>query len=103
MSKERSRLQRLLFAEPIFTPKGFASRAVVIAILYLICHIAGMRDYTSLLSGTLAMTSGAKTVSAFLGIAYMFLYFAAVIIVPILLIGAGIFRVLLSAAGRKET
>jgi hypothetical protein len=81
------RLTALWRAE-LFSPKDFLRRAVVVAIIFLAVHIAGLRDYTCILNGTVASPDLGRGMSAFLGLAYVFAYLAFVLLVPILLLAA---------------
>jgi hypothetical protein len=56
--------------------------------LYLVVHLAGLREFTSLLNGTIGSVELGWRLSAFLGLAYIFIYLAFVLLVPILLLAA---------------
>lgn len=95
-----------LIVWPLFTPAGFVLRAAILTVVFLTAHLAGLRDYMSLISGMLP-ESGVSYAGAalFCGI-YMFLYFAFILVVPVLLIGSMMFFVLLKffdtkTAGKK--
>ena len=77
-----------------FSPAGFLIRAAVVAAAYLICHAAGMRQYVAALPVAVSGASAGAAAVA-LGAAYVLLYFAFVLVVPILVVGAGIFELLL--------
>lgn len=79
---------------PMFSPKGFLTRAAILTFLFAIVHLVGLREFTSVLSGTSATGGSAKTLSATAGSVYIVLYFAFVLIVPILVLSSGIFAVL---------
>lgn len=70
------------------TPKDFLLRAAVITGFFLIAHLAGLREYTSFLSGTVASPDMGWQQAAFFGLVYLILYFAFVLFVPILLLAA---------------
>lgn len=55
-----------------------------IALVFLVCHVAGFRESTSVLSGTY---TGAGSVTS--GLLYAAVSMAFVIVAPILAIGAG--------------
>jgi len=61
---------------------------VLIAFLYAIVTIAGLREYTSILSGTVGSVRFGWQISALLGFGYIFVYLAFVLLAPILLIAA---------------
>jgi len=93
VSEKRSVIHKALFGVPLLTPKGFSTRAAIIILLFLVCQIAGLREYTSLLCGTLTTGGAGREFVAFMGISYVMIYFAVVIGVPILVLGAGIFSI----------
>jgi hypothetical protein len=81
------RLAALWRAE-LFSPKDFLRRAVVVALIFFAVHIAGLREYTCFLNGTVASPELGRGMSAFLGLAYVFAYLGFVLLVPILLLAA---------------
>lgn len=82
-------LIRLISAE-FFSPKDFVRHAVLILVLFAMVHVCGLREYTSIISGTMASPTLGPEVCAILGMGYMALYFGAVGLAPILLIAAGL-------------
>ena len=81
--------------------KRLAITALIIAALFAALHALGLRPYAAILSGT--APPGATGVEAIvLGLAYVALYFAAVIGAPILLIAAGVTRTLEWLAARRR-
>jgi hypothetical protein len=83
------RIRRFWRAD-IFSPRGFLLRAGVIGAAFLALHLAGLRDYASVLNGTVGPASTGWKTSAFLGVAYLVVYMALVILAPILILAAGI-------------
>ncbi len=83
-----------IFAYPIFSPKGFLLRAGIIALIFFILHIAGLREYTIILSGNSPTENPAQTLAGALGCIYIVFYFALILCAPILLIAAPIFAAL---------
>jgi len=77
-----------LWRAKLLSPKDFVRRAVVIGLIFLAVHMAGLRDYTCILNGTVASPELGRGMSAFLGLAYVFAYLAFVMLVPILLLAA---------------
>ena len=75
------------------SPKDFVRRAVVITLLYLAASLAGLREFTTVLNGTMGSVELGWRVSAFLGMAYILLYLAFVLLVPILLLAAGLLTI----------
>jgi hypothetical protein len=81
------RLAALWHAD-LFSPKDFVRRAVVVAVIFLTVHLAGLREYTCILNGTSGSVALGRGMSAFLGLAYVFAYLGFVLLVPILLLAA---------------
>lgn len=72
------------------TPRPFLICAVVSGALFLLVHLAGLREYTAFLSGTpVAAATGMKT-SAVYGMVYILFYLGFVVVAPILVLAAGI-------------
>jgi hypothetical protein len=69
--------------------------AGLIALIFLVCHAAGFRESTSVLSGTY---TGAGSVTC--GLLYVVVNMALVILAPILVIGAGVLFFLNLVLGR---
>lgn len=88
---------------PLLSPSGFAARAVWIALAFAICHVAGWRDDVSFLSGTEPAGAAGREMGVFLGVAYLATYFAFVLGVPILLIGAGVFVGMERMGGKRRS
>lgn len=79
------------YKAPIFSPTGFLVRACVISLIFFVCHAFGLREYTTILSGT-SPTGNVKDVMAIaLGATYLVLYFAFVLGVPILILASVVF------------
>jgi hypothetical protein len=74
----------------ILTPKGFALRAVIISLVFLVCHIAGFRSLTSVLCGMKPVTGALGYFAALLGFVYVLMYLAFTVVAPVLLIAAGL-------------
>ena len=77
-----------LWRADLFSPKDFVRRAVVLTIIFLAVHLAGLREYTTILNGTAASVELGRGMCAFLGLAYVFAYLGFVLLVPILLLAA---------------
>jgi hypothetical protein len=91
-SNWKQRLVRFWRAD-FFSPQGFLTRALVISAVFLAVHLAGLRDYTSVLNGTVGPASASWRTSAFFGLAYLVIYLAFVLVVPVLILAAGILAV----------
>jgi hypothetical protein len=83
-SRERWRWRRAGF----LSPTDLITRAIVLSALFGLAHWAGLREHTTLLSGTLADPTMRWEWAAFLGCTYLVFYFAFVLLVPILLLAA---------------
>jgi hypothetical protein len=83
-----------LWRAEFFSAKDFVVRAVFLSALFLVVHAAGLREYTAFLSGTPAQPGLSWQAVAFLGAAYLLVYYAFILLVPILLIAALIHRLL---------
>jgi hypothetical protein len=81
---------RRAYGAPKFSPPGFTVMALAIAVIFGVCHAAGWREHTTLLSGTPASAEKNWRFSEMLGVTYMVAYFGFVLLVPILLLAAGI-------------
>jgi hypothetical protein len=99
--KLREAIRRLWRAE-LFSPAGFVQRALVISALFLLVHLAGLREYTSILNGTVGPDSAGWAGSAFLGMTYIILYLAFVILAPMLILAAGLLAVWQRLIRRKD-
>jgi hypothetical protein len=76
-----------------FSPRGFLVRALVISAAFLAVHLSGLRDYTSVLNGTVGSTSASWKTSAYFGLGYLVIYLAFVLLVPVLILAAGILTI----------
>src|ERR1044071_9230864 len=80
-------LRRLWRAE-FLSPKDLIKRAILITIVFTIAHLAGLKEFTTVLNGTMGSIQLGFGISAFLGLSYIFLYLALVLLVPILALAA---------------
>ena len=76
------------------SPRGFLRRAVELLVIFLVCHAAGLREYTSIISVTSPSGGKADTLCAVLGCVYGVVYFLCVLVAPILVLASGIFWLL---------
>ena len=67
--------------------KDLLQRAGAISVLFLVVHLAGFREFTGVLNGTIGSLTLGWNLSAFLAVVYILLYLAFVILVPVLIIG----------------
>jgi hypothetical protein len=75
---------------------GFWLRAVTLVVLYGVAEVAGLRQYATVLSGTAVHSNW--DVSVIVCLIYLTLYFGAIVVAPILVLAAFIFRALSSGA-----
>jgi hypothetical protein len=73
-----------------WSPRGLLLRAVILAAAFGVCHLAGLRRYACVLSGTSPTGRPGDLVAAGYGCAYVVLYFASVLVAPILIAAAAI-------------
>jgi len=86
--KPPGRLSRL--AGLAFSPRGLLLRAAIISFVYLAARLAGLREYTTIISGTSPTGDVTDWWSAGLGVVYVTLYLGFVLLVPVLLIAAAL-------------
>ena len=79
---------------PFFSPGGLTARAVLILAVYLLVHLAGLRDSTSILSGTAPQGAYPVAVEQIFAIVYILAYLGAVMAAPVLLIAAVMLKLL---------
>lgn len=80
---------------PLLSPAGLLVRAAALALVYWALHLAGLRDYATVLSGGLPSADASPTVASVLGMVYVLFYFGWIIAVPVLVLASGILSVLL--------
>ena len=83
-------LLRRVWRADAFSPAAFVARAAFIALLFCISELAGLREYTSFLSGTSANLNVSWQTAATLGLIHLLLYVAFILFVPVSLITAGL-------------
>ncbi len=86
----------------IFTPRGWAVRASLIITVFVVLHLLGWRTDTKIISGTSPLKDFASKLAAARGVIYGLAYFGAVVLAPILLIAAGIARLLPMRSGTNS-
>lgn len=89
--KTFNKLRTLVQAE-FLSPKDLLRHAGLVVALFAAAHAAGLREFTTIISGTVASPSLGVGLCALLGIGYMTLYFATVVLAPVLLIAAGLLK-----------
>ena len=84
-----SNVPRKIFKIRTFSPLGFLSWATLVTVVFAVCHLAGLREYTTFISGTAVEANGGASLNW--GMVYLVSYFAFVLVMPILILAAGIF------------
>ncbi len=85
---------------PTFSPKSLLAWAVILSVLFLVCHLAGLRAYATIISGTSPTGDVTDFTVLFLAILYILSYVSFVVVVPTLTIAAAVFSGLESIARR---
>lgn len=75
--------------------------AALFIVIFIIAHLAGLRNFTSVLNGTIGSTSLDWKTAAFLGVAYVIIYLGAVLVAPIFILGALILKLWQRATATK--
>ena len=83
-------LMRSVWKADAFSPTAFVARAIIIAVCYCLSELAGLREYTTFLSGTSANLNMSWQTGATLGLIHLLLYVAFILFVPVSLIAAGL-------------
>jgi hypothetical protein len=81
---------RRIWSAPMLSPTGLLLRAGLLALVYLALHLAGWREYTSILCGTSPTGNLADRHAALCGLIYVLLHFTVVVGCPILVLAAGL-------------
>ncbi len=74
----------------LFSPVGFLLFGAIISLIFIFCHMAGLREYTVIFSGTLPVEAPAWLSASTLGCIYAAAYFAFVLVVPVLVIASAL-------------
>ena len=94
MTDEPKAPRRGLFRFLLFSPKGFLVVAATLAALFVLAHAAGLRRHTSIVCGQAPTGDHADSLALWYGAAYVFLYLAFMVVVPVLLLAAAVFALL---------
>lgn len=87
---------------PFLSPAGLLVRAGAAALAYWILHLAGLRDYATVLSGGLPSADASPGVASILGMLYVLFYFGWVVAVPVMVLASGILFSLLRLTSRRS-
>jgi hypothetical protein len=86
------RTYRAIRAMKWLSPGSFLLCAVTFAGFFVLAHVAGWRERTGVFCGTLPKDTGEQVTQGFMAVSYTLLYFATVIVAPILVLAAGVYR-----------
>ena len=78
---------------PFLGPRYLIQLAFLVSILFAAAQLAGLREFTSILNGTVGSVGMSWQFAAFLGFVYLGLYLAFVLLAPILVLAAGLLAV----------
>jgi hypothetical protein len=95
-------LLRRVWKADAFSPTAFVVRAVIISVFYCLSELAGLREYTTFLSGTSANLNVSWQTAATLGLIHLLLYVAFILLVPASLITASLLLLWGKPSGRSQ-
>jgi hypothetical protein len=81
-------LPRKRWSGRFFSVKYLLLRALGIGVLFVLVHLAGLREYTTFITGTTGNPEISWRLSAFYGMTYLTLYMGCVVVAPILILTA---------------
>jgi hypothetical protein len=87
----KSIILKCLAPGDLFSARYLTIRALALIVLFLAAHLAGLREYTTFISGT--FEKGDPQTCVLLGSIYMLLYFGSVVLAPILLLAALLLKI----------
>ena len=79
---------RELIRAPLLSPMGFVARALLLTLFFGVCELAGWREHTTFISGTVTTADTGINSSVTFGLIYMLAYFGFVLAAPVLLLAA---------------
>ena len=88
MIKSFWRRQAIFQRAEFLSARDLLQRAGAISGLFLLVHLAGFREFTGILNGTIGSLALGWNFSAFLAVIYILVYLAFVILVPVLILAA---------------
>ena len=81
------------FRAGMSSPAGFLRRAMFISAVFLVVHLTGLREYTSVLNGTTGPEAADWALSTFFGVTYVIIYLTFVVLAPVLVLAAGLLAI----------
>jgi hypothetical protein len=79
---------RWLFLARMDSPRGLLLLAGVAVLIFLVLHACGLREYTTLLTGTAPAGKAVNRPTAILALFYMMAHLATVVVAPVLALAA---------------
>lgn len=70
------------------SPKDLLQRAAAIVVVFLLLHLAGLREFTSVLNGTVGSIALGWRLSSALAAIYIISYLGTVVLAPIMILAA---------------
>ena len=77
----------LIIPRGLIQPRGLLLRAGLFVAFFLVCHLAGWREYTMILSGT---TPAGGDIATLQGILYILAHLGLTVVAPVFVLGAAI-------------
>ena len=74
----------------LLSPKDFVRHAVLVCLVFAVAHVCGLREFTSVLNGTTGSVDMDWQTASVLGVTYILLYLAFVLLVPTLVLAAAL-------------
>jgi hypothetical protein len=72
----------------MLSPQGLLSRAAVIVVVFLVLHVCGLREYTTLVTGTSPTGAPPGTASMALAMLYVAFHMGTVVLAPVMALAA---------------
>ncbi len=69
---------------------GLLGRAVLLVLFLVLCDLFGLRNYTSILCGTVGAAGSGQYLSAILGLTYVVAYLGGIVLAPIFVIAGSL-------------
>lgn len=91
------------YRAPFLSPRDLLQRAAAITAVYLLLHLAGLREMTSVLNGTVGSVALGWRLSGIFAAIYVIFYLSFVVLVPILILAALILAVWRKYISRVKT
>jgi hypothetical protein len=93
MKKSFWKRQAVFQRAEFLSAKDMLQRVAAISVVYLVMHLAGLREFTGILNGTIGSLSLGWNLSAFLAVIYIVFYLMFVVLVPVLILAAAILTI----------